>query len=66
MPNKKTVGADRDFVTMLMALIRFNDPYDTDILITYNVPDKHSDDAEEGSQEAGQTQAYHIFLATSQ
>ena len=53
-----------------MALIRLNEPYDTDLLITYNVPDKHtSNQAEEyesGSQEVGQSQAYKQFLATTE
>ena len=43
IPNKKAQG-DRDFVTFLMQLVRLGEPYNTDILITLNVPDKHTGD----------------------
>ena len=43
IPNKKAQG-DRDFVMMLMCLIRLGEPFNTDILINLNVPDKHTDD----------------------
>tara|TARA_B110000285_G_C14860275_1_gene484223 strand:+ start:524 stop:685 length:162 start_codon:yes stop_codon:yes gene_type:complete len=43
IPNKKPQG-DRDFVTLLMCLVRLNEPYNTDLLITFNIPDKHTED----------------------
>ena len=43
-PTKKTHDTERDFVTMLMCLLRLKEPFNTDILITLNVPDKYSDD----------------------
>ena len=39
IPNKKQ-QANRDYVTVFMCLFRFNEPYDTDLLLTFNVPDK--------------------------
>ena len=46
IPNKKQQG-DRDFVTMMMCLLRLNEPYDTDLLFTFNIPDKHTDEDED-------------------
>ena len=42
LPNKKTT--DRDLVTLLMCILRFREPYNTDLLFTLNVPDKFDDD----------------------
>ena len=62
IPNKKT-NAERDFVTMLMCLIRLEQPYSTDILITFNIPDKISDEDESSQKtETGQSQQYIDFL----
>ena len=49
---------------MLMCLLRFKAPYNTDLLFTLNVPDKHSDADEEGerSGEPGQSEKYHAFV----
>ena len=46
VPNKKAQG-ESDFVTMLMCLIRIGEPFNTDLLITFNVPDKHTDEEDE-------------------
>ena len=52
-PSKRKTGTadeanqgeqNKDYVAMLMALIRLGDPYDTDILLTLNVPDKITDE----------------------
>ena len=61
-PSKKTQGQERDFVAMLMCLVRFKEPYDTDILFTYNVPDKHSAD-DESNCDPGSSQKFTEFLA---
>ena len=42
LPNKKTT--DRDLVTLLMCILRFREPYNTDLLFTLNVPDKFDND----------------------
>ena len=49
---------------MLMCLLRFKEPYNTDILFTLNVPDKFSDKDEEGPTlgEPGQSEKYKEFL----
>jgi len=64
VPNKKPYG-ERDFVTMLMCLVRLDSPYDTDLLFTFNVPDKHTDE-EEDKCELGQSDAYREFLAQAE
>ena len=64
IPNKKQYG-ERDFVTMLMCLVRLDSPYDTDLLFTFNVPDKHTDE-EEDKCETGESAAYREFLAQSE
>ena len=64
MPNKKQYG-DRDFVTMLMCLVRLNAPYDTDLLFVFNVPDKHTDEEEDKCQ-MGQSASYQDFLKQSE
>ena len=62
IPNKKPQG-DRDFVTMLMCLVRLNEPYDTDLLITFNIPDKHTEEQENSQKsDMGKSQAYQDFL----
>ena len=66
IPNKKT-NVERDFVTMLMCLIRLEQPYTTDILITFNIPDKISDEDENSQKtETGQSQAYIEFLTQTE
>ena len=66
IPNKKT-NADRDFVTMLMCLIRLESPYNTDILITFNIPDKITDEDENSQKtEIGQSQQYIEFLTQTE
>lgn len=62
IPNKKAQG-DRDYVTMLMHLVRLGEPYNTDILMTLNVPDKHT--GEEKPEELGQSESYKQFLEQS-
>ena len=64
IPNKKQYG-DRDFVTMWMCLLRLNEPYDTDLLFTFNIPDKHTDEEEDKCQ-LGQSAAYQEFLQQSE
>jgi hypothetical protein len=32
---------------MLMCVVRFGAPYDTEILITFNIPDKNTDEKED-------------------
>ena len=53
----------KDYVTMLMAMIRLGDPYDSDIVITLNVPDKITDE-EMAGQQLGETEAYKKYLET--
>ena len=68
-PTKKTVGgAERDFVTLELCLIRLKEPYDTDLLITLNVPDKFSDPDEEGDLqgEPGSSKKYLEFVNKSE
>ena len=63
-PTKKTQGQERDFVTMLMCLLRFKAPYNTDLLFTLNIPDKHSDTDEDSelNGEPGQSPKYQEFV----
>ena len=76
-PNKKkyqdqNAETPRDFVTLLMCLIRLNEPYDTDLTITLNVPDKITDEeqivAGDGGPQAkvGESEAYKKFLEQSE
>jgi hypothetical protein len=44
-----------------MCLIRFDEPYKTDLLFTLNVPDKHTDD-EHDEAKVGEGEAYKAFL----
>ena len=48
---------------MLMCMIRFKEPYDTDLLFTYNIPDKFSSD-DESNADLGTSQKYTEFLAS--
>ena len=63
IPNKRAQG-ERDFVTLLMCLIRLGAPYNTDLLLTLNVPDKHTDD-ENDEQNVGESDVYKEFLEAS-
>lgn len=44
-----------------MCLLRLKAPYDTDLLFTYNVPDKHTDE-DESQSDVGQSTKYVEFL----
>ena len=57
MPNKKQQGT-RDFVTILMCLFRFDEPYDTDLLMSLHIPDKYTE--EEGV--SGESQVYKTYV----
>ena len=63
IPNKRAQG-ERDFVTLLMCLIRLDAPYNTDLLLTLNVPDKHTDD-ENDEQNVGESDVYKEFVDQS-
>uniref|UniRef100_A0A7S3ICF9 Ran guanine nucleotide release factor n=1 Tax=Strombidium inclinatum TaxID=197538 RepID=A0A7S3ICF9_9SPIT len=60
MPNKKQQG-DRDFVTLLMCLFRFEEPYTTDLLVSLHIPDKHTME-EDDKAESGQSAAYKQYV----
>ena len=58
-PNKKTQGQERDYLTMLLCLIRFNEPYNTDLLMTLNIPDEHTESGEASqAEEPGHSDQY--------
>ena len=60
-PNKKPNG-ERDFVTILVGLIRLQPPFSTDILVTLNIPDKHTNEDTYKCQ-LGESQEYKAFVA---
>ena len=43
---------------MLMCMIRFDTPYNTELLFTLNVPDKHTEDEDQ----LGQSEEYLEFV----
>ena len=43
-----------------MCLVRLGEPYNTDLLMTMNVPDKHS--SEEKPEEIGKSDSYKEFV----
>ena len=64
IPNKRPQG-ERDFVTMLMCLVRLESAFDTDLLITFNVPDKHTDEIADACA-LGESKAFKDFLNISE
>ena len=73
-PSKRKTGGNgdednqgdqnKDYVAMFMALIRLGDPYNTDIVITLNVPDKITDEDMGSGQQLGETEAFKKYLTS--
>ena len=55
----------KDYVTIFIYLLRLGAPFDSDIVMTYYVADKITDE-ESGQQAPGQSQAYLKFLEKSE
>ena len=72
-PNKRKFqrGAEggeqrRDFVTLLMCLVRLGEPYDTDLVLTLHVPDKLTEEEDGAGGKVGESETYVKFLEHSE